>query len=320
MLLRKKGLMLDVRFEHGLILTHWVGTSFWLRKNNIPHKVVAPPGYHAFFPWLKDDRLALYEIFFCEPSGGKFFSAENRKKGGQLDSVLFYTDTFDPVIDCAPWMKVPFQKKIYKHNIVPRLTDKPALLISNKCNNEWFDNTGPPVNFFPLEFLKEFIQTFSELYEIWYIRHKDDKLENRQPGYWDDTQTDPNYKDFELIEELKEQGHQILTIQDAMSKGRNIKSPRLFDGLQHPLMNFNVMQCYMHSNAKYCLTINGGNANNAAWFSEEVMIYGAPNCRSSNRKIWLDGTWLNKLYDGNIVMGDTDINRIMERCKQRWIK
>lgn len=319
MQLKKKGLLLDARHEHGLILTHWVGTSYWLRKNNIPHKVIAPPGYHAFFPWLKDERYALYEIFFNLPYGGKYYNKHHRNQGGKLDTELFYSNEFDPPIDCAPWMKVPFQK-IYKHNVVPRLTDKPALLISNKCNNEWYDNTGPPVNFFPLEFLKEFIQTFSELYEIWYIRHRDEKLENRQIGYWDDAHTDPKYKDFELIEELKEQGHQILTIQDAISKGLHIECPLRYDGLAYPLRNFNVMQCYMHSNAKYCLTINGGNANNAAWFSEEVMIYGAPNCKSSDRKIWLDGTWLNNLYDGNRVMGDINIDRIMKRCKQRWIK
>jgi len=192
------------------------------------------------------------------------------------------------------WTPPPL-KSFYADKL-PRKSDKPVIVINNKYTIEWL---RAPFNFLPEQTLHEFLTKFSDKYQIYYIRYNGTGFDAAN-GYWDDAHTfDDKYNDYEILKEFPD----VITIYDVM-KEQNI--------------TYNMAQLYMLGHAKHVLTVNGGNAILSAYFGEDVIMYGHPDCRSTGRGAWQSDSWL-KLLSGANIFGYTNVNELIKTCEDRWL-
>jgi len=194
------------------------------------------------------------------------------------------------------WTPPPL-KSFYEDRLPKnKKNDKPIIVINNKYTIEWL---RAPYNFLSEQLLRDFLTKFSNKYQIYYIRYNGNGFDEAA-GYWDDAYTfNDKYNDYEIIKEFPG----IVTIYDVMK--------------EHDIP-YNVAQLCMLSEAKHVLTVNGGNAVLSAYFGEDVVMYGHPNCRSTDRGIWQTDSWL-KILSGANIFGYTDESSLMKTCEERWL-
>lgn len=192
------------------------------------------------------------------------------------------------------WTPPPL--KDYYKNKLPKIS-KPIIVINNKYNREWLQK---PYNYLSLDFLKRFFDLFSHKYQIYYIRYKGNKFDDKI-GYWDDHGAYGKFDDYELISKY----NNITTIYDIITKYN---------------YSYNKAQLYMLANTKHIVSVNGGNAVLSAYFGEDLMIYGHPNCKSTNREIWgaTNESWLDQI-SGTNILGHLSYETLLKQCKERWL-
>ena len=201
-----------------------------------------------------------------------------------------YEKDFNPKRRWGDEWTPPPLKEHYKGKII---SNKPIITINNKYNPEW----GPqiPFNYLSLDFIESFIKEFSDQYQIIYIRH-DKKF--KQEGYYDDV-LGLDLGDYKLLESYP----QVKTIYDIMETKK---------------IGFNLAQLEILAASKQVISVNGGSACLSAYFGEDVMIYGAKDCKSTSRGIWKTDSWLKELSGANIL-GFLDEKKLIETAKQRWL-
>lgn len=208
---------------------------------------------------------------------------------------------WDPYKQFKTWTPPPLKDHYSK--ITPLVSKKPVIVINNKYNSEW---GTVPMNYFPINFLRSFVDEFKDRFDIYYIRFKH---EEKPRGYGDwDIQKDagrhplPPYNDKFLLD----------------SKIEGVKSIyQLME--EYKIDHFNLMQCYMLGKAKYVLSLNGGNGCLSSYFGDDVVMYGNPKARSASRRVWKSGTWLDKICDTNNVTGYTDRHKVLVHARKKWV-
>lgn len=202
-----------------------------------------------------------------------------------------YNKDFDPKSINEKWTPPPYQK-YYSQFFSPN-DDKKVIVISNKYNKEWFSKV---YNYLSLEFLEEFFKLFSNKYKIYYIRYNGNSKDKNQE-YFDDVTPLP-FDDYKLT-----QKYNIETIYDIMNEYE---------------IGFNTAQLYIHSAAKYTVTVAGGNSILSSFFGDEMIQFNCSNCTSSDREIWGSDTWIKRLNNVKII-GEQNYNNILNIAKERWL-
>jgi len=167
-------------------------------------------------------------------------------------------------------------------------------VISNKYNPEWSEKV--PRNFLSLSFIKKFFEKFHNDYKIYYIRYDGGGKDTE--GYYDDVGS-LEFKDWDIVKQFKG----ISTVYDVMNE---------YD------IGFNRAQFWIHSMAEHTVSCAGGNAVLSAYFGNDVLIYGHPNCKSTPRGIWKTNSWLTKLGCKK-VMGTQNYEQLLQMCEIRWL-
>lgn len=211
---------------------------------------------------------------------------------GPTEIYEYHGNKFDPTEYFGAWTPPPLRDH-YK-NTLPK-SDKPIIVINNKYNREWLD---VPYNYLSIDFLERFFDMFESKYQIYYIRYQGDKFDEKI-GYWDDHGAYGKFDDYELVSKYKS----IITI---------------YDVIEEHGYSYNEAQLYMSADAKHVVSVNGGNAVLSAYFGEDVMIYGHPNCKSTVRHIWGSKSWLKRLSGANIL-GHLSYETLLKQCEDRWL-
>ena len=272
--------------EWSWIFVDSVGASYDLYSKGIPHTVETYSSAKPFFYWADDFTI----VESCKGIRSGDEELFNKKY-----SVIKENDW------SAPEYKKHYLKKLEKY---PNLkSEKPVIVINNKYNGEWGQKI--PYNYLPLDFLKYFIKLFHKDYQIYYIRHTG--AENTyNKGYLDDAGSYDNiepYGDYDLIHGKYPS---VITIYDILKQD-------FAKGL-----DYNELQMMLLSQSKYIISVNGGNAILSAYFGEELMIYGHPNCKSTKRRVWRSDSWLKELNDTKII-GCVDSAKMLGECILRWL-
>ena len=202
-----------------------------------------------------------------------------------------YNKDFNPKSVNSNWSPPPYQKhysKLFKRN-----HNKDVIVISNKYNKEWFSKV---YNYLSLDFLEKFFKLFSNKFKIYYIRYNGNSKDNNQE-YFDDVTPLP-FNDYEL------------------TKKYNIET--IYDIMNEESIGFNTAQLYIHSKAKYTVTVAGGNSVLSSFFGDELIQYNCPDCTSTNREIWGSDTWIKNINNVKII-GSQSHNEILKITKQRWL-
>ena len=148
-----------------------------------------------------------------------------------------------------------------------------------------------------LDFLSNVFELFKDKFNIYYIRYSKSK---DCKGYYDDAIV-CDFKDYELIEEKHPY---VSTVYDVMK--------------EYDINHYNEAQLMILSKSEHHITTNGGNSVLSAYFGGDVFIHGHPRCFSTSRGIWKTDSWLKFLGGANIC-GLTNYQKIIERCKEKWL-
>lgn len=214
----------------------------------------------------------------------------NRKDFRQGTSKIYDLD-FDPKLTYPEWTPPPYQE-YYSQFFKPE-DGRDVIVISNKFNREW--GSGP-YNFLPVDFLEEFFEKFSSKFKIYYIRFNGDSRSSDEE-YYDDV-SPPPFEDYSVVKK-----YNIESVYDVMDKYN---------------VGFNTAQMYIHSAAKYTVTVAGGNSFLSAYFGKEMIQFNCPNCQSTTRPVWGNDSWLNKFNNVKII-GYRNYNHIMQTAEDRWL-
>jgi hypothetical protein len=210
--------------------------------------------------------------------------------GTQVQEI--YKHDFNPLQTFKTWEPPPYQEHFSKECKIKET--KPVIVISNKYNPEWSEKV--PRNFLSLSFIKKFFEKFHNDYKIYYIRYDGGGKDTE--GYYDDVGS-LEFKDWDIVKQFKG----ISTVYDVMNE---------YD------IGFNRAQFWIHSMAEHTVSCAGGNAVLSAYFGNDVLIYGHPNCKSTPRGIWKTNSWLTKLGCKK-VMGTQNYEELLQMCEMRWL-
>ena len=270
-------------YEWTWIFSEAVGKAYgqYVKGEDVSVKTLSST--EPFFYFLDDSQLETEEM------SGLF--------SGSHQTNEIYKIDFNPNETWGKdWKAPPFKEHFSKVSLVN--SEKPIIVINNKYNPEW---DGTPYNFLPLDFLKEFFEKFSETYQIYYIRYTGGKHSGSDKGYYDDVgaYNKESYNDYEIIDDFKN----IITIYDYMEEND---------------CGFNESQLMIMSKAEHLISVNGGNAVLSSYFGNDVVIYGHPNCKSTDRGIWKTDSWLKELGGSNII-GHLHWAQMLNDCEERWL-
>jgi len=206
---------------------------------------------------------------------------------------------WDPYEEYKTWTPPPFKE--YYSKATPLVSEKPVIVINNKYAIEW---GSEPQNYFPINFLKRFIDEFKDRFDIYYIRNEPTRSAS---GYGDP-----------IVVHNK---HRLKHYNDTFLLDSKIEGVKSIYQLmkEYEIDHFNLMQSYMLGKAKYVLSLNGGTGCLSSYFGDEVVMYGSPTARSRDRGVWLKGTWLNKLCDTNNVTGYIDQHKVLVHAREKWV-
>jgi len=225
-------------------------------------------------------------------------------------SYMHNGNKWDPYDQYQTWTPPRYKRYYSSNNPLQSITSasRPVILINNKSTIEWGDRA---YNRLPIQFLKTIVRKFGPEFDIWYIRHSDDNINN---GFFDPAYRDP-YGSAAM------EGNETENYDDDFllnSKLKTIKS--IYQLIEESgIDNYNLVQLYMHAKAKYILTVAGGNACLSSYFGEDVVIYSSRYAKSANRHIWLTGTWLDELEQTNKVSGYLTNSKCLEHMQHRWV-
>jgi len=211
---------------------------------------------------------------------------------GKQQVQEIYNYNFNPLQTFKTWEPPPYQEHFSKECKIKE--SKPVIVVSNKYNPEWSEKI--PRNFLSLDFLKKFFEKFHNDYKIYYVRYDGNGKDTE--GYYDDVGS-LEFKDWELLQQFKN----VTSVYDVMNE---------YD------ISFNRAQFWIHSMAKHTVSCAGGNAVLSAYFGNDVLVYGHPNCKSSNRGIWKTNSWLTKLGCKKFI-GTQNYEQLLQMCEMRWL-
>lgn len=226
-------------------------------------------------------------FYFLPPSSIKTTKKISWSRPGKT-----YNFDFNPKKEWGDIWTPPPLKEYYKNKII---SNKPIIVINNKHNPEWAQRY--PFNSLSISFLEKFIKTFKDKYQIYYIRYDSEKSNGE---YWDDVKS-LEFNDYKLLENYPE----VITIYNIMEQNN---------------IGFNTAQLHILASSQHIITVNGGNAVLSAYFAEDVIIYGHPSCKSTERGIWKTNSWLRHLSNGkNNILGFLNEDEIFNVIKTRWL-
>jgi hypothetical protein len=171
--------------------------------------------------------------------------------------------------------------------------DKPTIVVQNIYTLEW---TKGPFNYFSVEFLDEFFETFKYKYQILYIRP-----ESNRKDYYTDENKILSFGDYDLI---KNNHPEVITIKDVMEK--------------HSELNFNTAQFAMHATSNKHISPSGGNACLSAYFGGDLFIFDTYNGMGPLRGIWKTDSWLKDL-GGSKIYGYSQYEELFNKIKEKWL-
>lgn len=163
-------------------------------------------------------------------------------------------------LDTSKWVP-PEYKKQYKNNRF--IWNKPSCVICNKFNIEW---DRPPMNFISPEVLKVIFSLLKNKYQIIYNRPLNkDIVEDHSPEL--------PFDDFKLI---REEFPEVITMQDIAK--------------DNPDLTFNTLQLMVFANSDHFVSVQGGSAGLASYFSGKNIIYAAwgPELKAGSYTNWYD--------------------------------
>ena len=147
--------------------------------------------------------------------------------------------------DYQHWQPPPY-KKHYKNDVL--VFDKPLLIIHNKYAREWEEL---PVNYIDIPTLLELAKMLKPHYTVVYIRPV-----SHARGYSEDHS---DVFDFDDHASLTKAHPEVLLFQDVLK--------------QHPEYDYNKLQLMLHANCDHFVSVLGGNAVIASYFSGTNVVY-----------------------------------------------
>ena len=277
-------LTVDSRQEWSWIFSHHVGRSYYYYKNFNMHEVICFESSQPFFFWEPKMRIMPPTRVLNGALIMSTTAPHRRVYDGDFNPRRYYG---------KEWLPPPY--KTHYGRLSPLKPKKPVIVINNKYSVEW---RMQPFNFIPVNMLRRIIETFSDDYEIYYMRYQGAAHKNEQ-GYYDDV-VSLNLGEYEILE--RDYPH-VTTIYDVIN--------------EHGY-DFNTAQMMMLSKADHVLSVNGGNGILSSYFGKDVVMYGHPDCKSTKRTIWRTDSWLKHLSGANIF-GYVDEEELMNVVKQRWL-
>ena len=263
--------------EWSWIFSEGVGTLYGAHLKGEDPQITTLHSAKPFFYFLDDNKIVSHKV------AGAFGPG----------TAMFYEKDFNPKESWGEdWTPPPYKEHFGK--ISPIKSEKPIIVINNKYNPEWLAKI--PKNFLPLDFLKEFLDKFSDEYQIYYMRYDSDQDNS---GYFDDVPSAEEYADYNLLKNYPN----VITIYDFMKKHNT---------------GFNESQLLIMSKAKHIISVNGGSAVLSAYFGEDVVIYGHPDCKSTTRGVWFSDSWLKEMSGANII-GHLHWAQMLNDCEERWL-
>ncbi len=225
-----------------------------------------PKAYEAF---LKQE---LEQTVSFKGSKPFFYFSDNHSEfntGGAS-----YTDTTQIYQNTWKYSgKFPPYKEYYKNDIF--VFDKPIMVINNKYSVEW---NQPPSNFISIEALQEIYETYSEKYQIIYLRPL-----GYERGFWGDGQTIHEFGDYELLKDYPD----VLTIYDF---------DNLFDS-----KSYNELQMMIMAMSDVFVSAAGGGSVLCAYFGGTQIIYYNAATKAAQREIWKTGSHLQRINNSVII-------------------
>jgi len=253
------------------------------------------------FTW--DMVRALPKINYHIEQGNevKVICKKNLKKlYEQFTPHVEVSDKFNPVNDDSTYnhqrpgftkseWSPPNLRKKWKDYIT---FDKPTIVVQNKYTIEW---SRKPFNYFDINFLDIFFETFKYDYQIIYIRPN-----KGLKDYYTDDNDILEFKDYELI---NEKHPEIYTIEDMLK--------------ENPDLDYNSCQFALHSTSTKHISPSGGNACLSAYFGGDLLIFDTYCITGPLRGIWKTDSWLKDL-GGSKIYGFSEYNNLINKAKELW--
>ena len=137
------------------------------------------------------------------------------------------------------WAPVPL-KETYKNEIY--VFEKPMLVIANRYNMEW---EGPPISFFSIDLLDQIIKELKDKYTIVYNRPRPQNI----------TMDNSDIYELNEYEWLSVTHPDVVLMEDLYQENKGKAN------------NYNHFQLMVYANADRFLSIHGGTATLASYFS-----------------------------------------------------
>jgi len=273
---------------------------------NLPHLDVhthSLPETSCFYFWSKNhhDDLELEQFTRTAPCGKKITvePADSGQMANYWNAVgVGYHDYYkhDTKMQRVsfPDFKSHFSKLAKECGMNERF-DKPLVVINNKYSKEHGLN---PVNVIDNDCISKIYNEFKDTHTIIYFRP-----ESSTKGYVQDDNLIMEWNDKHLI---KENHHEMIVDTD------------LF--VQYPHLNYNELQCMMHSLSDIHFSTPGGNAIIASYFGGVNIIIGAMASEQKgywgDRSIWKTDSKLKDISGAKIVgMG---VDAFLECTESEW--
>ena len=225
-----------------------------------------------------------------------YFSEKHTESGGHIDTFRFSQECYKhdtPNFAKQNWTPPPLNEYYSNNELV---FDKPILTINNKNNTEW--STGKIFNFFNKESLDNIFAEFYETHQIIYLRPVG---KNNKVAYQHDSGQEP--KEIGDIDLINDKYPEVLWIGDMLSD-------------EYSGETYNELQFKILANSDQHISC-AGDASVPSYFGGDVLIYGHPQCNSTNRGVWKTDSWL-KLLSGANIYGFTDYNELLTKAITLW--
>jgi len=232
-------MIFDINGEYGYELFAALPLVNYYHEQGEDVVVNAPIGSSLLYPNIKVNEVysSRHSFLKVDINGESYYRPHNHIAGCFSKPIvgdkLMWEDKWSP----------PNLKEHYKSQFELEF-DKPALVVSNKIQNEWGNG---PTNYLDISTLKQIFESVSGRFTIIYNRPRPRDIVN------DET---PQLK-FDDAQLCREYG--VIEMQDLANEFN---------------MDYNQTQMIVYANSEHFISTQGGNSALAAYFGGQNIIYG----------------------------------------------
>lgn len=181
------------------------------------------------------------ELYFFSPDHREQFDTRSNEGNYnfEMPRILYSQD-----YDMSKWIPVPL-KETYRNDVY--VYEKPILIIANRYNMEW---DGPPVSFYSVEMLAFILEKLKSKYTVIYNRPRPQHI----------TMDNSDIYDMDEFSWLAAEHPDVILMEN------------LFRENKAGANNFNHLQLMVYANASHFISIHGGTATLASYFSGTNLI------------------------------------------------